>query len=200
MSKGVWWRWVYVFLSSCPAEGARQGLLRLSNTTPRQVHPTPALSVRISTPVIFTGLIVAMFTCPSAHLDMGCPMEGFRGFQGTPIMLPSVLPPAIFYVHVGFLLLSYMSGYERVVPSHRVAITCRIHTYPATVPPFSHQMPNIAQMSVWTFNTFGNNFRIIHKFTKYLNKNCGSCPDQYIPFKYFTKNALFTKTLSKKSR
>ena len=105
MSKGVWWRWVYVFLSSCPAEGARQGCLRLSNTTPRQVHPTPALSVWISTPVIFAGLIVAMFTCPSAHLDMGCPMEGFRGFQGTPIMLPLILPPAIFYVHVGFLLL-----------------------------------------------------------------------------------------------
>ena len=44
---------------------------------------------------------------------------------------------------------------------------------------------------VWTYDTFGNNFKMKHNCTKHLKESCRLGSKQYI-LKYFLKNALLT--------
>ena len=51
--------------------------------------------------------------------------------------------------------------------------------------------------SVWTFDTFQNNFVINQKFTKHFKGSCELDFDQLFPFKYFLKIA-FIREISPK--
>ena len=50
---------------------------------------------------------------------------------------------------------------------------------------------------VWTYNTFGNNFRINHKLTKKLKDNCALRSKEHFSFKYFP-SYVFVRKISPK--